>query len=736
MKTSSPREEKSVVCSSCDIHCLLTAEVVEGQVVKVRALEGNPVYHGNICMKGIYAPKGFASPKRIQYPLKRIGERGSGQWERVTWDEALDDIAKRLQAVVAEHGPEAFGVSTSQWNTSVDHGLGRRLMNLMGSPNWISGVALCAGNTAAINRMVYGWYPLPDFFTTQCIVLFGHNPRRHSWTPIYNMIRGRQAQGAKLIVLDPRKSESAERADIWLPLRAGTDAAMMLGWCKVIFDEELYDKKFVEKWCVGVDEFRQRLEEYPLERVAEITGCDAQQIAAAARLYATTPAACIPWTPITDQQANSTSAIRLQCTLRAITGNLDAPGGDVLHGYNVDVIPESDIEIHGVLSDAQKAKQLGSDTHPAFTYRGQAKLKEPTKKVWGREYANLVTGCYMANPTAFFRAMEEGDPYPIKAFFILGNNPLMSYANMQRIYAGMMNQDLIVAVEHVMTPSAQLADYVLPGDSWLERPNLCETYGWTRWSMPSEKAMEPPGECKSVFWFWCEMAKRLGYEEHFPWDSQEAFYDWRLEATGKTFAEFCKSYTMRYPILDYRKYEKTGFATPSGKVELYSSVLDELGFDPLPYYREIDIEQEEFPLQMFMGLRDNEYFQTGHRHIPELRKRRPEPEFFLNAKTAAIANVEHGAWAKITTKDGSVQAQVHIREDMPNGLVRVPHGWWKPEMEQGLGKLSGAWAMADAQITPDDEHYLDREQGIPHLKGIPCRLEVIATPEHAGGDIK
>lgn len=295
----------------------------------------------------------------------------------------MDDIAKRLSQVIDRYGPEAFAVSTSQWNTQTDNGAGRRFMNLLGSPNWISGVALCAGNTAAVNRLVYGWYPFPDYPQTQCIVLFGHNPMKHSWTPIYNTIRRAQQRGAKLIVLDPRRSDNAELADLWLPLKPGTDAAMCFGWLKVILDEARYDKAFVAEWTVGFEAFRKRVDEFPLERVAAITGVSVELIQQAARMYASSGPDVISWTPITDQQRNSTSAIRLMCTLRAICGYLDVPGVELLHGFHPDIVHESELEYHDALPEEQKAKQLGANDHPLFTYRGMAALREPASECGG-----------------------------------------------------------------------------------------------------------------------------------------------------------------------------------------------------------------------------------------------------------------------------------------------------------------------------------------------------------------
>ena len=596
-------------------------------------------------------------------------------------------------------------------------------MNHVGSPNWISGVALCAGNTAAVNRLTYGWFPLGDFMNTNCIVLMGHNPTRHSWTPIYSMIRGAQARGAKLIVLDPRRSENAERADLWLPLKAGSDAAMLFGWLKVIFDEGLYDADFVDKWTVGFEALRQRVDEFPLERVAELTGCEPPAIAAAARMYATAGPSIIPWTPITDMQRNSTSAIRLQSILRAVCGNLDAVGGETLQGVNPDITPEWELEAHSVLSESQKLKQLGSDEHPVFTYRGQAALREPMKRVWGHEYPNQVMGCYMANPSAVFRAMAGDGPYPVKAFFFLGNNPLLSYPNMPRILKGMLNQDLVVAHEQFMTPSAQLADYVLPADSWLERPWLTDAWGWMSTYRPSERSMDPPGEAESTFMFWKRLANALGRSELVPWETLEALYDERLLGTGKTFTEFAAECDVHFVKPEYRKYRKTGFATPSGKVELVSSILEDLGFDGLPYFREDPPEESGYPLRLFTGVREDGFFQTGHRHVPELRARHPEPLAFVSPGTASIQDLAEGDDIRLSTTLGAILIKVSIRDGMPDGLVRVPHGWWKPEEAQGLAAgLSGAMTYADAQLCRDDPAYMDREQGVPHLKGVPCRL--------------
>ena len=186
---------KNVVCSSCDGLCPLAAKVRGGQVVKVTTRD-HPFLKDIICMKGAFAPKAYAHPDRLMHPLKRIGERGEGHWAQVSWDDAMDDIAERLQRVVDAYGPEAFAVAESDCNLSLN-GLTRRFMNLLGSPNWTGGIAYCMGNTAAVNRIVYGWYPSSDILNSNCIVLFGHDPRRHSWTVEYKSIRGSASEGRK-----------------------------------------------------------------------------------------------------------------------------------------------------------------------------------------------------------------------------------------------------------------------------------------------------------------------------------------------------------------------------------------------------------------------------------------------------------------------------------------------------------------------------------------------------------
>ncbi len=654
---------------------------------------------------------------------------------------------------------------------------------MWGSPNFISGVSLCMGNTAAVASMTCGGYPFSDYEQTRCVVYFGHNPRPDVWAGEYQRLRAALGRGAKLIVLDPRKSHCAKMAHIHLPLRAGTDAAMSLGWLRVIIEEELYDKEFVSRWCVGFEELERRVGEYPLQRVEAITGVPASLIREAARMYATNSPGVIPWTCITDQQKNSTSALRCQTILRALTGSLNVPGGDVLLAPNPMVVSESELEMHEALPQEKKDLQLGAEEYPVMTYRGQQALIEPRRRVWGLPYFNLMKGQYMAHPPTLFRAMREGTPYAVKAFFSIANNTLMCYTNQKGIYEGLKELDLFVVNDQFMTPTAQLADYVLPGDNFLERPVLYNASEWINLYFTAPKALEPPGECRDVYHFWRELALRMGMGEHFPWNNLEELYDFRVKGTGLTWEELSENLfvvpspppqaapvfrktlralsragllpkmipvflammswqrrirerleqagMMRMAVLfrdpmTFKPYphKKLGFATPSGKVELYSSVLEDLGHDPLPYWSDInppgetaDSSEDEYPLQLFIGLREKEYFHSTGRHVDKLRKRNPEPLAFLNTNTARKSDIEDGSWIYVETSWGRVKMKAKLSEDMHPDLVRVPHGWWKPEMPKGDPELSGAWDYSDGVLLDDDPAHLDPEQGLPDLRG-------------------
>ena len=350
------------------------------------------------------------------------------------------------------------------------------------------------------------------------------------------------------------------------------------------------------------------------------------------------------------------------------------------------------------------------------------------ERVHGRPWIDQVMGCHMANPSEVFRAMADGDPYPIKAFIALGNNALLSYPNQHQILRGLRNQDLIVAHEIFMTPTAMLADYVLPGDVFTERNHIADGWGWSGRLSLQQAVVEPPAQASSTFRFWTDLAHAMGFGEHFPWGSLEEVLDHRLEPSGRTWRDFESQYLVDAGVPRFRKYRTTGFATPSGKVELSSSILAELGFDPLPYHRPAPAPTADYPYAVFSGVREDPFFQTGQRNIGVLRRRMPAPHLYVHPADAERDGLVDGGWARLETAHGHVTAKISVQDTIRQGHVRVPHGWWYPETRGSLD-LAGAFVSSDAVLTVDTDDLLDHEQGIPHFKGYPGRVVPCDPPD-------
>ena len=708
-------ERKHVICNACDNYCPLTAELEDGRLVRLKPCEDPQA----ICRKAHSWKDYINHPDRIVYPMKNLGRRGEQRWVRISWDQALGEIASALQKLVARYGPETLAVSSLVGNCTGDQGMIRRFMNVLGSPNFISGVHMCAGNTFQVHRATFGTTISEDLDGADCILLVGHNPHKGNWAGQASQIDAALRRGARLIVLDPRRSENAARAHIHLPLRYGTDAAMLLGFLYVILEEKLYDPAFVARYTYGFEQLKERVRAYPLSRVSAITGCRPEEIAAAARMFAAAGAAVIPWGPIPDMQVNSTSAIRCQDILLSICGFVGKC--EVLQCPMPNLVSVSELELHEQLSPQQKAKQLGGDQYPLLSYRGYEKLRGPVKRVYGIEWLDLQAS-FMANPAAVFRAMAEDAPYPVRAFFNLGSNALMGYVNQQRIFNGLMRQELTVVFDHWMTPTAQLADYFLPADYYLERVGMLNDDSAAA-AMLQQQVLPPRGECRSLYAVIKGLAQRMGLGAWFPWEDDEALLDYRVQKGGKRWRDVESGVSLEPSgMVDPLQ---TGFATPTGKIELYSTVLEELGCDPLPYYREpaqspVSTPElaREYPLTVFVGLRDQGNYLTNLRQIKNLRAVNPDPEVFLHPLDAQRAGVNNGQWVWIETTHGRMMARSVCDEVQPEGSIRVPHGWWFPEWEGGLETgLSGAMLFNDGLILPDDPWNTDREQGVPNLRG-------------------
>jgi anaerobic selenocysteine-containing dehydrogenase len=649
----------------------------------------------------------------------------------VGWEEALDDIAARLAELKGAYGAEA--ISTIGGTNRTNDFARRRFFNLLGSPNIAHTAPNCWIPNFLAEASTYGWGSFDSEVTNgaRCIVVWGHNPGASYLPEMRDFLQAREATGVKMIVIDPRFSETAAKADLWLPIRPGSDNALALAWLNVIISEGLYDCDFVRELTRGFEELAGRVQEYTLDWAAKKTGVPVKKIEEAARMYAMAKPACIVWGVATDQLGRgSTAGAQARVALRAICGNLDVPGGDVIPGPHPTFITDWEMELNELLPEVQRAKQIGSDRFKLNSWPGYKILTGNMVRVWGKSIP--AEWFCEANPPLLYRAMITGNPDPVKASIILADNPLVSYANSKLVYKALKSLNMLVVMEHWMTPSAALADYVLPAASWLERPVMTTTYGVSDWLVASEKAIEPLYERKTDIYFWKELGNRMGQAEYWPWKSDEELFLSRLEPLGygtETFEEFVHSYRFDFASKEYRKYLKKGFATQSGKVELRNSTLEQLGYDPLPRYVEPPFSKEarpdlaeEYPLTLIGGGGVNPYFHSGNREIAKIRLLSPYPRVAINPLLAKAQAIKDGDWVWIETPLGKIKQKAMLTPAVAPDTIQAERGWWYPEKELGEPVLMGVFESNINVCLDDDPDTCDEACGSWCTRGVGCRV--------------
>lgn len=695
------------VCRSCHGGCGVDLHVSDGRLTKVVGDRNSPLNKGRLCPIGTNTLDLVYHPDRLKHPLRRTGERGGGKWERISWDEALDEIAKRLQAIKDSHGAEAIALGTGtgrhhiRWVSRFGHALG--------TPNWCEpGFAQCFHPRVNTTMLTFGDFPVCDFTgatAPECIVYWGHNPLNSGPDGETRFdVREALSSNPKVIVIDPRCTELAKRADIWLQLRPGTDDALALAMLHTVIEEKLYDADFVEKWTVGFDALAKRVKDYSPEWAAPITWVPAEKIRAAARLYAQTKPSMMEWGCAIEHTPNCIQTVRAISMLPALTGNIDVPGGWVFGMKGLGRFP-SLIEN---LSPEMNAKRLGADRF----------------KLLAGEGADLPA----AHIPTLLQAMREGVPYPVKAFLIFGNNTLTTYANAKEAYEALLKLDLLVVADLFMTPTAELADIVLPAASW---PELTELAGLPTVAanviLAQQKSVQI-GECKSDEEIFIELARKMNLPAG--QESLEEVLESQLRSggSGKTFAELAKTGFYKMPF-KYEKYKEGGFKTPSGKIELYASRLEAMGYDPLPYYEEppespISTPEvaNDFPLVLTTGARIPYFFNSEHRQLRRLRKAHPDPLVEIHPDTADPLGIKNGDWVWIETLRGKIQQRAKVTTDVDPKVVHVEHGWWFPEEE---GPEHGVWKSNANMLTRNGPPY-DPAMGTYHLRGLLCRIAPVA----------
>ncbi len=682
------------------------------------------------CLRRQAAREYMYHPDRVNYPLKRVGEKGSGKWQQIPWDQALDELAEKLSVLRDKYGPETLANSSGTGRTTDEYR--SRFFNLFGSPNNVGQSQICHGPRAVTAKMVMGWWPYiyisPE---TRCVILLGREPSK-SWFTVWKVVREVKQRGAKIITFDPRREDSAQISDIHIQLRPGTDGIVLMAMINVIIQEELYDKEFVSKWCHGFEELKQRVAEYSVERAAEVSWVPAETIREAARTYATSRPANIVEGMGTEHLQN-TELFHARYILSAICGNVDVEGGEYISGPHPKVISEHEIEFTEALSPEQRRKQIGYDRFRLYTWKGYEMIQENMVRHWTKKSAGCADLECKAHAPMVYRAMLSNDPYPVRAMITLSSNPMVTQANTKLVYQALKSLDLYVVVDFWKTPSADLADYVLPSACWLERPYLWTSHNNGNSVITGEQALPKSidGEYdhRHDYDFWRGLGIRLGQAEHWPWEKLDESYDYRLAPMGTTFKDLMARGGMEIPGKEYRKYEKTGFATTTGRVELKSTILERLGYDPLPSYREPTESPysqpelaKEYPYILITGGRHLWYYHSEHRQIQSLRKRHPDPLMQIHPETAAKLGIKDGDWAYVETKRGRCKQKCQVTDGIDPRVIHAQHGWWFPEDRADEPSLHGVWKSNINICTDDDPDICNPQIGVWPLRTGLCKV--------------
>ena len=691
------------VCRSCHGGCGVLLHVRGDRLVKVEGDRESPLNHGRLCPIGTVTLDLVYHPDRLQYPQRRVGARGSGQWHRISWDQALDEISERLLAIRDQFGAEAIALGTGtgrhhiRWVSRFGHALG--------TPNWCEpGFAQCFHPRVNTCILTFGDFPVSDYtgdVSPACIMFWGHNPTNSGpdGETRFNVLEALDHK-PKIIVIDPRQTDLAKRADVWLQVRPGVDDALALSMLNVIIGEKLYDDLFVARWTHGFEALRERVRDYSPEWAEPITWVAADKIRAAARLFATTKPALLEWGCAIEHTPKCIQTVRAVSMLPALTANIDIPGGWVFGMHGLGRFPSL---IENLTPEAN-AKRLGADHF----------------KLLGGEGADLPA----AHIPTLLRAMREGRPYPVKAFLVFGNNTLSTYANASLVYDSLMKLDFMVCADLFMTPTAELADIVLPAASWPELNQLAGLPTIAANVVLAQQKAVRIGECKSDEEIFVDLARRM----KLPVGTEpvEDVLDAQLAAgeVGITFDELKQRGFFKVPF-KYRKYENGGFKTPTGKIELYSTRFEALGYPPLPYYEEppeSPISSPEvardYPLVLTTGGRIPFFFNSEHRQIANLRKARRHPVAEIHPTTAARYGIVEGNWMWVETRRGRMQQKAKLTSGIDPRVIHVEHGWWFPEEpapEYGIWK-------SNVNLLTDNQAPYDPAMGTYQLRALLCRV--------------
>ncbi|UCF98636.1 MAG: molybdopterin-dependent oxidoreductase [Spirochaetaceae bacterium] len=708
-------------CGICGSACAVRIHLKDGKIQRLTPRTGHPA--GFTCRRITRVHDIVYSPQRLLYPQRGSGPRAKRRLERIGWDQALDHTAKELKHIADRYGPEAVCIYTGRgtfeeplWEmlspADVRESSAWNLLFPFGSPNTTGAGSNCYAAQGviapALNSGVWKIDTYADVENAELVVVWGTNPANGSPPRHMAGIQKARSKGARVLVIDPRRSETASISDArWLALRPGTDGALALAMIREIIQENLYDRAFIDNWTVGFKDLKDYVSGFTAEEAERITAVPAEQIRSTAREIARAGNACFLYDTGLEYATSGLQNTRAVLILEAITGNYDVPGGTVICTPPFGFIVNRSRRI----APPEGKPAIGSDLYPLYTlYRREAQAMELP------------------------RAILEAKPYPIKALLIVGASILTAYPNPDLWRRAFEKLEFLLVADRVPTEEILYADIVLPA---------CTVFEYGGYVVQGHRVavrqavIEPLGESRSDWDIAIALANRLGYGHLYPRDVDE-MVKWAFEGTGLDLEELRRhpeGVDLALAPMEYRKWEKghlradgqPGFPTPSGKYEIASSILKSYGYDALPVFTppaEGPLGSPElldrYPLIFNSGARNKVFFNSQHHHVPSLVERCPTPLVWIHPHDAAARGIVEGDRVVVSTPRGSVAYTAHVTEDiLPGAIEADAHG--------GGVFAAPAWRDCNANELTDFENR-DPLTGFPVYKSLLCEVRKAEEP--------
>jgi anaerobic selenocysteine-containing dehydrogenase len=670
--------------------CALLVGVEDGRIVEIKGDPDGYLNRGYTCFKGRVSADRLIHPERLRYPLRRAGERGGGQWRRVSWEEALDETAEKLLKIKEVHGARAVGFGVGM-PKGLEHFVLIRLANLFGSPNVIASQDVCHAPREITGIHTCGFYPVADLHhPTRLILSWASNVLSTSEEgQIASLVTEQLKNGARLIVVDPRRTELAQRADLWLQLRPGTAQALALGFLNVIIEEKLYDRDFVQKHTHGFDDLASHIKGYSPETVSDITWVPADLIRQAARLYAASKPASLQWGNAIEHDIHAFDATRSVVCLMAVCGNLEVPGGNI-NAHDPKIMGLGEFVRADLIPD--KRKEMISAHH------------------------GVIPRLMTVAPAYFRNAVIEGIPYPVRGYYGMCTNPMVTWADSRVTHEAFRDLDFIAVADLFMTPTAAMADIVFPVAHQYEMNDIGHYGIGHGMILARPKIVEPPEECWPDIKIMNELGKRVSPPEHWHADFEDFLED-VVRPAGLTYSQFVEKGFLKGPDR-FKLHEEKGFRTPTGKVELKLSTADKFKLKPLPEYTALPEEEDPaYPL-ILISAKSRYYLLSSYRWVEKLRQKRPHPLVEIHPDTAGAHGINDGDTVIIETTYGSITQTARVTDIVHPRVVSAALGWWFPE---GDAARQFNWRESNFNMLTSITR-LGKEFGTPNIKNLPCRI--------------